>query len=224
MAFTPKSIKKCYTEQQQKTLLQTVMALKRPEYIRDFVYLKLLFETGIRSGAEGLTITMQSCRLEENPPKIYVAWSYSKTGVEKEILLSKVMADLLREYIKEFNSRFKTGTNGSTFIFYPGRDYDNKGNTVYHMDFQERWYYYRKKAGLDEVAYVTETGRKYRRFRLYDTRRTFIKKLRDKNPDLKLEELSMVTFHKSLDVLRNHYLEIDGEAIRKKAIFNMSQP
>ncbi len=221
MTYMPKYLKKCFTKEQKAKLLKTILELKRPEYIRDYIYLKLLFATGIRSASEGLTVTTQHLKLDQEPAVLNVPYSYSKTGQPKEIILTKEIAGLLKKFIEEFKLRFQTDHKGNTFIFYPYKKWSNRRTRVYYMSFVERWYLYRKEAGLDDIAHVSENGKRYRGLRLYDTRRTFIKELREKNPNLKIEELAQVTFHKTLDVLQHHYLEIDGDAIRRKAIANM---
>lgn len=203
-----------YTDQERTMLLNKIIELKLPHFTRDWVFFKLLFETGRRNTETRMT-RLQDLDIDHN--KWFIPKEHNKVKRDRLVLISDDMAFILRQYIKEYQSWFRTNENGETYIFYSARDKGNKNNTPYFYPYI-RFHRYLEAAGLGRIACVDSRGHKLRQYRIHDVRRTFTNEVIEfgRRMGLNIFEMARLTDHSDINTLNKHYAEISTIALQNE--------
>jgi len=180
------------------------------EWFRDYVIIKLCAYLGLRI-SECLSIKEE--RINFKKRILTIPAELTKTRTEQSVYLHDMAYKVIQEYIKKYSHKFRQG-----YLFY------STTQNSYHLKSQGFSRLVRDKylklAGLDEIVYTDLRGGKRRRLRLHALRAYFCTKVFRENPNKRLNEIALVTRHKSLDVLNQHYLKINSIDQQKECMEN----
>lgn len=208
--------KEIYSQQEEQLLLDTILKLKKPHFMRDYVFFKLLFATGRRNTETRMT-RIRDLQLDISPARWTIPAEHNKCRRTRIVILPDNVRELLQEYIKEYAAQFRTDVQGETYIFYSVRDRSNQKQVPYFYPYL-RFHDYLKAAGLYRVAYIDARGHNMSARRIHDTRRSFCNKVfkTGKKFGWSMAEMARVTDHKDINVLNDFYLELSETRLQEE--------
>lgn len=216
----PKRSMDSFEEEELNKLLEAISSTAKTnkEWFRDYVIIRLCAYLGLRI-SECLSIKEE--RIDFKKRILIIPAELTKTRTEQTVYLHDKAYYLLKDYIKKNKHRFRQG-----YLFY------STTQNSYHLKRQgfgrKVREIYLKLAGLDEVIDTDLGGNKRRRLRVHALRAYFCTKVFRENPDKRLNDIALVTRHKSLDTLNQHYIKINSidqqKECMEKCFNNNSKP
>lgn len=212
--YQAKYAKTIYSETERVALLNTIIKLKLNDFVRDWVFFKMLFETGRRNLETRMT-RMQDIDLAKGT--WFIPKEHNKVKRDRIVILSEELKEVLRKYVDEYSHKFRTNDKGETFIFYSGRGRTKKEHIPYFYPYL-RFYKYLEAAGMGKIAYTDVSGRKRRVHRIHDCRRSYCNKVFQwaNENRISLAEVARITDHRNLETLNDFYLELSETELQKR--------